>query len=455
MKSLAIALAVAVSCGSFMYRVQAQAPAPEQLINLQAFEDLLQAPSRGLTSGLVLTLGDAERIALEQNPQIAIATRRVAVAEAHLPIAGTLDDPSAMYRGWGVPLRQPWDFNQAQNMFSLSQTFPGKGKRALRTSVAQSDVDVAKAELAETRLEVQVRVRKAFNDLLLADEETKIHEGHVGIARQAIEAARIKYAVGKVSQQDVLKAQLAMTALAEHMIRFDRDAGVARARLNTLLGRDPACSLQVKGQFSATFPLPALETLEEVAVQSRPDLEVARDAADRSHKQEALANKAYLPDFTVSGGYSLMPPNVSMRNSYMIEGSMNLPWLNRRKHNAEVAAASAAAVEQETESDALRTAAFGQIGEALAQAKAAQRFARLYQDQLRPQAEATLQSSVVAYENDRTDFLNLLNSQMEVIDVELEWAQAMADFDSRLADLELAVGAEISQLQQTATEVKP
>ena len=123
------------------------------------------------------------------------------------------DDPTAMYRGWGAPLSKPWDFNQAQNMFSLSQTFPGTGKRALRTSVAQSDVEVAKAQLAEVRLEVQVRVRKVFDDLLLADEEMRIHAEHVGIARQAIEAACIKYAVGKVSQQDILKAQVALTAL--------------------------------------------------------------------------------------------------------------------------------------------------------------------------------------------------------------------------------------------------
>ena len=63
----------------------------------------------------------------------------------------------------------------------------------------------------------------------------RIHDQHVDIARQAIEAARIKYTVGKVPQQDVLKAQLAMTRLEEHMIRFDRDAEVARVRMNTRL----------------------------------------------------------------------------------------------------------------------------------------------------------------------------------------------------------------------------
>ena len=33
----------------------------------------------------------------------------------------------------------------------------------------------------------------------------------------------------------------------------------------------------------------------------------------------------------------LMPPGADMRNNYMVEGSMNLPWLNRRKHDAEIA----------------------------------------------------------------------------------------------------------------------
>ena len=96
------------------------------------------------------------------------------------------------------------------------------------------------------RLRIRVEVRKAFFDLLLAQEELRIHDQHVDIAHQAIEAARIKYMVGKVPQQDVLKAQLAMTRLEEHMIRFERDAEVARIRMNTLLGRDPAAPIRVR-----------------------------------------------------------------------------------------------------------------------------------------------------------------------------------------------------------------
>ena len=134
---------------------------------------------------------------------------------------------------------------------------------------------------------------------------------------------------------------------------------------------------------------------------------------------------------------------------------MNLPWLNRHRHDAEIAESTARATEQDAELAALRNAAFGQIQEALVEAQAAQRLARMYHDELRPQAEATLQASLIAYENDKTDFLDLLDSQMTVVDIDLAWSQAIADFNKRMADLELAAGAPLDQPGAPAAEVKP
>jgi outer membrane protein, heavy metal efflux system len=396
-----------------------------------------------------LTLDQIERMALIRNPEIAVAARRLVMAEAKVPAAGALDDPEAMYRGWGVPLSQPWNYNQAQNMFMVTQALPGPGKRSLRTSVADSDVAEARDELAEVRLRVRVGVRKAFYDLLETQDELRIHDEHVAIAQQAIAAARIRYTVGQVPQQDLLKAQLELTRLAEHMIRFDRDAEVARARLNTLVGRDPAAPLRVEGDYGVLATLPSEESLERLALQVRPDLLEAEAAAAKSRQEQSLAKKAYVPDFTVSAGYMLMPPTSNMRNTYMVEGSMSLPWLDHRRHNAEIATAEAAVTEQDAELAALRTEAFGQIKESLAEAEATQKFAALYQNSLRPQAEATLHAAVIAYENNQTDFLNLLDSQMQVIDIDLAWLQALADFNTRMADLELAVGAPINLTDTT------
>ena len=403
--------------------------------------------------GPTYTLDEVEDRALRGNPEIQVAIRKLALAEAHVPSAGALDDPSFMYRGWGVPLSQPWNYNAAQNMFMVSQTWPGRGKRALRTSVAEADVAEAKAALDATKLDVRIRVQKAFFDLLRAEDELRVHDQHTDIGRQAVEAARIKYVVGKVPQQNILRAQVSLTRLVEHLIRFEQDAELARARLNTLLGRDPSEAINVRGERTVSAALPSLETLEKAALQSRPDLLQAQATAEKSREEQTLSQKAYSPDFTMSAGYMLNPSGSEFRNNYMVEASINLPWLNRRKHDAEIAASTAMVSEQDAEIAAMRNAAFGQIQEALVQAQAAQKLANVYRGSLRPQAEATLHSTVIAYENDRTEFLDLLDSQMTLIDLDLAYFQAVADFEARLADLELAVGAPIEQVRKLNPEV--
>src|SRR5208282_2605682 len=315
------------------------------------------------------------------------------------------------------------------------------------------EVQAQKDSLEATRLHVRVEVRKAFYDLLLAQDEMHIHDQHLAIAHQAIEAARIKYTTGKVPQQDMLKAQLALTRLAEHMIRFDRDADVARAHLNTLLGRDPTLPVSLRGDFQLDQPLPSAQDLEKTALQTRPDLLAAGVAASKSRQEQSLAKKAYVPDFTVSAGYMLMPSGSDPRNNYMIEGSVSLPWLNHRKHDGDIAEAAAKVTEEDSELSAMRNEAFGQIEEALADARAAQRLAAIYHSSLRPQADATLHAAVIAYENNQTELLDLLDSQMTVIDIDLSWRQAMGDFSARMADLELVVGIPLEQ-QFAAPEKK-
>jgi len=418
-----------------------------------AADALLPQHEHAAASGPTLTLDEVERIALLNNPEIRVAVRRVAVFEAHAPEAGALDDPSLMYRGWQVPLRQPWNYNAAMNMFSVSQTFPGFGKRGLRNDIAQSEVIAAKAALDAVRLDIRIRVRKAFYDLLRTVDELRVHDGHVAAARHGVEAARIKYTVGKVPQPDILKAQVALTRLAEHLIHFEQDAELARIRLNTLLGRSPRTQIAVAGESATPAQLPGPEELERLALTSRPDLAQAQAMLESSRKERTLAGKSYMPDLSVSAGYMLLPSGSEFRNNYMIEGSINLPWLNRRKHDAEIAEATAKVSEQDAELVAMRNAVFGQIQEALAQAAAAQKLVDVFQRSLRPQAEATLRSTVIAYENDRADFLNLLDSQTTVLDIDLAYFQALADFQARLAELELAVGAPIDRVPEPTPEV--
>jgi outer membrane protein TolC len=150
----------------------------------------------------------------------------------------------------------------------------------------------------------------------------------------------------------------------------------------------------------------------------------------------------------------LNPPGSMDRNTYAAEVTLNLPWLNRRKHESEIAEAKA---QQDVAADEIatrRAEVFMQIEEALIRAEAARRSLALYRDTLQPQAEATLKAATAAYQHDRTDFLNLIDSQTMVLEVQSSYYRAAAELDARLADLERAVGAPVPRESAAVTENK-
>jgi cobalt-zinc-cadmium efflux system outer membrane protein len=207
------------------------------------------------------------------------------------------------------------------------------------------------------------------------------------------------------------------------------------------MGRDPSSTLEVIGEYGTPRTLPNLEELERIALENRPELKAIAATGNVADAQLALARKAYTPDFTIAGGYMLMPDGSMFRNNYMAEVTISLPWLNRRKHDSEIQEAKAASDVVRSDQNAQVNAAFLEIQRALIQAHAAERSLKLYRDTLRPQAEAALKSAAAAYQHDRIDFLNLVDSQNMLLDVESSYFKAAANFDVRIAELERAIGA--------------
>ena len=408
---------------------------------LSALSFAQSPPSAQPAHAPLMTLDEMERVAMANNPEIRAVESHVAVTKARTAGAGALDDPMLMYRNWGTPLSKPWDLNQSQEMFMYQQALPGPGKRSARREVVNKQVAEGDAQVEVVRREIGVRLRKAYYDLLRSLDEHRIHDEQMELSRQALQSAMVKYTVGRVPQQDVLKAQIVMTRLADHLVMLDEGADSARAELNALMGRDPDTPLEIVGQYGGARPLPPLLELERIALEQRPELKAIAATGDVAAAQLSLARKAYTPDFTVAGGYMLMPSGAPYRNNYMAEATMSLPWLDRQKHDSEIQEAAAAASAVRSERDAQVNAAFLQIQQALIRARAAERSLKLYRDTLRPQAEAAFRSAGAAYEHDRTDFLNLIDSQNLLLDVETSYLKAAADFDTRIAELERAIGA--------------
>ena len=384
--------------------------------------------------------------ALQANPEIRTAVRRLSLAQLKTNTARSLDDPMLMVRDWDTPLQKPWDLNQAQLMVSLQQTFLSKEKRDLRAKVAGDDSEVAATDLESLRQQVAVEVRKACADLMRNADEMQLHNRQAAVLKEALAAALAQYTTGKVAQADVLRAQIALTRLNEHLLELEQERDDARAQLNVLLGRGPDQAVEIAGTYSIPAALPPIEDLERAAIENRPELAGLRKQILKSKDEGKLTRLGSKPDFTVGLGYMLMPTGTTYRNAYMAEMTMNLPSLNRERHEGEAKQADAATDVSQAELEARTSAVFLEIRLAQIDVRAAQKRIKLYRDTLMPQAEATFKASAAAYQNNRGDFSNLIDSQNMLLDVQTAFYKASAATDTGVAELERAIGASLSTL---------
>jgi cobalt-zinc-cadmium efflux system outer membrane protein len=394
------------------------------------------------------SIEEATSLALRNNPEIKAAVRRVSLAQTKTLTAGSLDDPMFMYRDWGIPLKQPWDLNQAQHMLMLQQAFPGQGKRLARTRIAKDDVSFERAQVESLKQELSARVRKSFVDLLRSADEFRLHEKQAALLHDALEVATSKYTVGKVPQSDVLRAQILQAKLGDHLIQLDQERDLAKAELNTLMGVDPATPVEIVGEYRPFGSPPSVVELERLAIDHRPELAGLRTQVKAGEDQMHLAKLAFKPDYTVALGYMLNPPGSMARNNYMAEFTVSLPWLNRQKHEDEVKQADVATELSRAELEIRRAAVFLEVQSALIKVGAAQKSMKLYRDTLRPQAQANFQAALVSYQNERTDFLNLIDSENMLLEIETSFFKSAAEVDARLADLERAIGAPVDSRAQ-------
>jgi outer membrane protein TolC len=398
-----------------------------------------------------LTVDEAVAASLAGNPEIRAAVRRLSLAQMKTDTARSLDDPMLMVRDWDTPLRKPWDLNQAQLMLSVQQTFPSREKREMRVRLAEDDAGEAAIDLETLRQEVSAETRKLCADLMRNADEMKLHERQASLLKEALEVALAQYTTGKVPQADVLRAQMALTRLSEHLIELQEERDTAGAQLNALMGRRPDEAIDIAGNYATPADLPMIEELEQIAIEHRPELAALRTEIAKSKDQSKLTRLAAKPDLTVGLGYMLMPTGSSSRNAYMAELSMNLPQLNRQRHEGEAKQADAATEISQSELDARASAVFLEIRGTQIAVLSAERRVKLYRDTLLPQAEASFKASTAAYQNNRAEYMSLIDAQNLLLDIQTAYYKASAATDAGVAQLERAIGAQIPDSTKQGT----
>ncbi|MEX0944576.1 MAG: TolC family protein, partial [Balneolaceae bacterium] len=60
-----------------------------------------------------------------------------------------------------------------------------------------------------------------------------------------------------------------------------------------------------------------------------------------------------------------------------------------------------------------------------------------------PQAEESLESSMAGYQNDKVDFLSLLDSELTLFQFQLDYHRFVTDYHKTISEIEALTGTEL------------
>jgi outer membrane protein TolC len=396
----------------------------------------------------VLQLTDARERALANNPGLAEMRARYEALSEIAPQLGTLPDPVVSFNAMNFPW-DDFDRNQ-ENMTMLqvgvSQTFPYPGKLGLREYIAGLEAEAALHSVEEMRLGLAENVAVTWWELYFLDRSLETVERNQSLLRQFVEVARTKYEVGKGLQQDVLLAQLELSKLLDQAIRVEALREQRGIRLNLLMGDAPDIELRLPKSAPVTpTAIAGVDTLYAMATEVRPLLEQKRAHIRASESRLELARKDYYPDFKVGVAYANRDENdvgESRQDFLSVMLSVNVPLYTGSRQDKAVQQREREVAKSRYALTDDRNQVMSEIALAASDYRRASAQLELFDTGIIPQAQQTVASMLAGYQVDEVDFLNLVRSQVTLLNYELQYWRSYTEANQSIARLQAAVGEE-------------
>jgi outer membrane protein TolC len=413
---------------------------------------LLTHPAWATEDQVPLTLKQAEKIALEENPALAASQAQAQALAEVPPQAGSLPDPQLSLNAMNLPVDtfSATQENMTQLQVGISQAIPFPGKLRLREEAARHLAESATFEIEETRLRLIRNVRIAWWNLFYLDRALEIINRNQELLRQFIRIAETKYKVGKGLQQDVLLAQVELSKLLDIEIQLKGARKSEEARLNALLNRPTHIGIRLPAKVEEALPnIPEESELHRIALNARPLLASQNEIIKAADRRVELARKDYYPDFKLGAGYGfrsgINPANNRSRPdfaSFML--SMNLPIFTDTKQDRALAQRKAELVREQFRLQDTTESVWSEASTAIADYRRSRDQALLFKTGIIPQASQTVDSMLAGYQVNKVDFLNLVNSQITLYNYETQYWKSLAEARQSLARLEASIGKEIT-----------
>lgn len=374
------------------------------------------------------TLGAFLTYAMLNQPQVAAAYFDWAASVERITTARSFPDPQLTFQ------------MDIQNLVTsimpgLMGSIPWPSKLRVGADVASAESRAKYFNFQSAVLESAFAVKRAYYQCYFLAEKIRVNQETLSLLADLEKLAQAQNEVGKVTLQDVLRAQIEQDRLKNEIANLEDSRHSLQAQFKAALGlkvEDPTPPMPAR--FESTPLDLTSEKLFETALAQNTRLQAMEAEVRAAEAAITLTRRARLPDFSLG----LMADAQMSPTLYRPLGTVSLPiW--RDKIAAQIAEAQANQRGSEARLSAEQIGLAVDFAERSFLYREATRNLTLLNDQLLPKARQSLEVARSGYLSGQIDFLNLADSQRTLLGFELERVEASARREITLAELSLII----------------
>lgn len=361
----------------------------------------------------VLTLAEAEAMALANHPAVRQADGLVRAARGEWLQVGLRPNPQLGYSGEEIG-----DEGHAGMQGGyFSQEFVTAGKLGLNRAVALREVAAAEQRLERTRQQVTTTVRMYYYELLAAERALALAGQLQQVGAQALQASEVRLQAQEGTRASVLQSQVEADSAQLLVEQATNKRDAARRRLASVTGIDQVAPPQLEDIFATKLPALDWESLRNRLLTENPTLAELRFNVDRARWAVDRATAGRIPNVTVmSGAQYDNATEFAMAN---VQVSVPIPVFNRNQGGiaqayGELTAAQAAL-------DAGELSLTQQLAAAMSDFLTASRRVTKYTESILPAARQSLELISSAYEQGELEYLDILATQRTYTEKNLDY----------------------------------
>lgn len=401
-----------------------------------------------------VTLDEAVQTAIERSP---------AILQARANLRSTREDQTSAYGSFlpNVDLSYGYSTSSSGRLDPTSQAitrtsfstglsasltlFDGM-RRFHDLDQAQSNVLSSEATYDQRQFETILNVKTSFYNSLAARERVRVEQERVDRQREQLEFTRQQIQLGRATRSDTLRSRVDLNDAQLALLNARNEARSAEYSLAESMGLETPVTPAEEATLEPDSLQWNRQELVRVALERAPSVQSASHSVEAAEASISSARSAYLPNFSLSGGYDWQSEAFPPENrSWSVRVSGSLPLFNGLQRETSVDRAQAQAEVAQSQRQAAMLSVRTNVNDAYNQVETALAGLELARESVEL-AEEDLRVSEQRYRLGVATILDLRSAQIALQQAQVDLIRREFDVQVGLARIESLLGAELDEL---------